>query len=247
MTDAQTLKRLSSVLSLVLLVAGSGASTVLAVGAQEPPPTQPVESHVATGEAPGNAQRHAVAQEHGNEHAVAEHEGPTWGEYGLKWINFVLLASLLYWVLVVAPPFVRGNFEFDGLREILAARSQQVIQERDLAQQQKVSAESRLADSAARLERIEDEAAALLTEAGESAEHDKARIVASASTDAEAIRATASRDLDAEVARSRRDLQAHIADQAVSIAKRILQDNFSAEDQRRLVREHLDMLGETVA
>ena len=54
-----------------------------------------------------------MAQEHGDEDAAAEHGGPTWREYAFKWINFVLLAFLLYWVLVVAPPFVRQNFEFD--------------------------------------------------------------------------------------------------------------------------------------
>jgi F-type H+-transporting ATPase subunit b len=87
----------------------------------------------------------------------------------------------------------------------------------------------------------------LLTDAGESAERDKERLIAAASGEAEAIGATASRDLDTQVARSRRALQAHVADQAISIAKKILQDNFSADDQRRLVREHLDSLGETVA
>ena len=242
MTNARPVA-LSSVAGLVLTAEITVSSLPLAVAAQEPP----AEGHVVASAVAVAEQEHAGAQEHGDPHAVVEHAGPSWRVYAFRWINFVLLAILLYWVLVVAPPFVRENFEFDGLRDVLGSRSQQVTDTRDLARQQQASAESRLTESALRLERVEQEAAALLTDAGESAERDKERLIAAASGEAEAIGATASRDLDTQVARSRRALQAHVADQAISIAKKILQDNFSADDQRRLVREHLDSLGETVA
>ncbi len=231
-------------LAAVVVLFGAGA----AAGSQEPyAGTEAGESHAATEGSAESDQEHAATQEHGDEHATEEHGGPTWGEYAFKWINFFLLGLLLYWALVVAPSFVRENFEFNGLREILGARSQQVLEARDLAQQQQASAASRLAESATRLERVEQEEAALLTDARKGAQRDKKRLVAAAAVDAEIIRDSANRDLDAQVARSRRALQTYVADQAVAVAKRILQDNFSAADQTRLVREHLDSLGETVS
>lgn len=248
MTSAQTFRLAGVAVTLTLLVAVSGAGVAVASATQEPhSPAPPAESHTEAPTSSDADQEHAAAQEHGDDAAAGEHGGPSWREYAFKWINFVLLAALLYWVLVVAPPFVRENFEFAGLREVLGCRAQQVVQERDLAEQQQATAATQMVESAARLERVEQEAAALLTDARESAGRDSERFVVAAGADAEAIRATASRDLDAEVARSRRALQAHVADQAVSIAKQILQDNFSAEDQQRLVLAHLDSLGETVA
>ena len=246
MINSKTLKLSSHIAGMALVVMLSGANASLAAGAQAPlSSSQPAEGNAAAGEVAVN-QEHAGAQEHG-EQDTTEHAGPSWLEYTLKWTNFVLLMILLYWVLIVAPPFVRENFEFDGLREVLGTRFQQLVEARDLAQQQQETARSRLAESAERLERVEQEAAALLTEARESSARDQDRLIAEVSADAEAIRATTGRDLDAEIARSRRALQAHVADLAVSTAKRILQDNFSAEDQRRLVRGHLDSLGTTVS
>lgn len=248
MIGAQTFSLSCCAVALGLVVALGGAIAPSAAAAQESPVTSLVpESHATTPESTGADQEHAVAQEHGDADAAAEHGGPTWREYAFKWINFVLLAFLLYWVLVVAPPFVRENFEFDGLRDVLGSRAQQVVAERDLAQQQQATATTQLVELAARLERVEQEAATLLTEARESAGRDAERLIVAASADAEVIRASASRDLDAEVARARRALQIHVADQAVSIAKQILQDNFSAADQQRLVLAHLGSLGESVA
>ncbi len=238
MISKNTLWRALGIPGLVVVVTLSGAGASAAKIWQEP--------H-APAAAAERGQEHAAPQEHGEEHAAEEHAGPTWREYTYKWINFVLLGLLLYWALVVAPPFVRENFEFDGLREVLASRRQQVLEARDLAHQQQTTAKSCLAESALRLERVEQEEAALLADAREGAERDTVRLVAAVAADAEAIRASADRDLDAQVGRAQRALKTYVADQAVAVAKRILQDNFSAADQTRLVREHLHSLGETVS
>ena len=248
MINDKTRNLASCIAGMALVVTLSGANAPLAAAAQEMlSSSQPAAGSAVAGETVAGVQEHAGAQEHGEEDTTAEHAGPPWPEYAMKWTNFVLLLILLYWVLVVAPPFVRENFEFDGLREVLGTRFQQLVEARDLAQQQQETAQSRLAESADRLARVEQEAAALLTEARESAVRDKDRLIAEVSADAEIIRASTNRDLDTQIVRSRRALQAHIADLAVSTAKRMLQDNFSADDQRRLVREHLDSLGETVS
>ena len=79
----------------------------------------------------------AEAEDHGDETHVAV---PTTAEYIYKWINFFMLAGILYWLLVVPPAFVKENFEFEGLQVILAARNKSIIASRDLAKEQTAQA-----------------------------------------------------------------------------------------------------------
>ncbi len=186
----------------------------------------------------------AEAEDHGDEAHVAV---PTTAEYIYKWINFFMLAGILYWLLVVPPAFVKENFEFEGLQVILAARNKAIIGSRDLAKEQTAQASEGLTASAARLERVEEEAAGLVAQAREAAEHDKAKMIEEATAQAEAIRGGASRDMKSEVTRAERELQSHIAHLAVGIATDLVKKNFSGVDQDRLVRAYLDRLGESVS
>ena len=120
---------------------------------------------------------------------------PTTAQYIYKWINFLMLAGLLYWLLVVPPTFVKENFEFEGLQVILAARNKAIVASRDLAREQIAQAGEGLAASAARLERVEEEAAGLVAAAREAAGHDKVKMIEEATVQAEAIRSGASRDM----------------------------------------------------
>jgi len=202
------------------------------------------------------------AQDHGEpaqegDHAAAaadEHAGdethaavPTAAQYVYKWINFFLLAGLLYWLLVVPPTFVKENFEFEGLKVILSERNQAIISARDLAKEQTVQATEGLAASALRLDRVEEEAASLVAQAHEGAERDKVKMIEEATAQAEIIRSGASRDMKSEVTRAEHDLQSHIAHLAVGIATDLVKKNFSGADQERLVRDYLDRLGESVS
>jgi len=172
---------------------------------------------------------------------------PTTAEYIYKWINFGLLIVVLYWLLVVPPAFVKENFEFDGLKVILAQRAKDIVAARELAKEQEKLAASDRDESAARLAKIEEEAPPPVATARDEAARDKARIVEDAEAQAEKIRAGASRDLQTEVTRASRDLQTHVAHLAVSIATDLVKKNLSDADQDRLVREYLDDLGTSVS
>jgi F-type H+-transporting ATPase subunit b len=202
------------------------------------------EHEAATQDDHGVVDEHAAADDHGGEtHALV----PTTTEYIYKWINFVMLIGVLYWLLVVPPAFVKENFEYAGLQAILGERSQAIVAARELAKEQKVQATQGLEASAARLASIEQEAAGLVAKAHEDAERDKARMIEEATAQAEAIRAGASRDMRSEVARAERDLKAHVANLVVGIATDLVKKNFSGADQDRLVRNYLDRLGENVS
>ncbi|NKB86926.1 MAG: hypothetical protein GKS06_01725 [Acidobacteria bacterium] len=195
---------------------------------------------------------HAEADDHaaaGEDHGEEEHHVavPTPREYVYKWINFVLLAALLYWLLVVPPAFVVENFEFAGLKVIISERSKAIVAARDLAKEQTAQAEREIEESAARLAKVEEEASALVAQARTNADQDKVRIIEDADAQAQVIRAGASRDMRSEVARAERDLQSHVAHLAVGIATDLVKKNFSGADQDRLVRQYLDRLGESVS
>lgn len=192
---------------------------------------------------------HAEAADHGEEgdHGEAEHHGPTTTEYVFKWINFFLLVGLLWWLLVVPPTFVKENFDFPGLKVVLAARAGDIVASRELARQQLDESQTRLTESEARLAKVEQEAAALLVAAQEDADRERARLVADAEEEAAKVRQVADRDMGAEVARARRQLRRHVADLTVVLATDLVKDNFSGADQERLVREYLDRLGQTVS
>lgn len=188
-------------------------------------------------------EEHAAAE---GEHGAEEHHGPTWSEVGFRWINFALLLGLLWWLLVVPPAFVIENFDFPGLKVVLASRGQDILRSRDLAQEQAEDAERRLQESRQRLEQVEEEVVGLIVAAEDDAEQERQRLVEDAREEAERIRSHTERDLGAELVRAKRGLKRHVADLSVGMAAEILQENLSSEDQERLVRQYLDGLGETV-
>lgn len=252
---------LAALFAALLLLAPTG------VGAQETEHAAPQEHAQEAGVQEGVAQEHgdeAAAEEHGDETAGQEHaeedahaaegdhgeeggHGPSWTEYGFKWINFAMLLGLLYWLLVIPPAFVVENFEFPGLRVVFVERGKAILEARRLAQEQTETAARYETESAERLARVQEEAAALLEQARVAAVAERERIEASAVDQAAQIRDGAARDLNAEVARSRRNLQLHVADLTVGMARRLVKDNLTGDDQDRLVREYLDRLGGTVA
>jgi len=231
MTAPRGIVRLALVALAVLVVVGMTPASLYAQDHDEPAQEG---DHAA-----------AAADEHaGDEAHVAV---PTTAQYVYKWINFFMLAGILYWLLVVPPAFVKENFEFEGLKVILSERNQAIIAARDLAKEQTVQATEGLAASALRLDRVEEEAASLVAQAREGAERDKVKLIEEATAQAEIIRSGASRDMKSEVTRAEHDLQSHIAHLAVGIATDLVKKNFSGADQERLVRDYLDRLGESVS
>lgn len=231
-------------IAVLMFVAAVALAPAMGLVAQDhAEPAQ--DEHAAQDDHAAEDDHAAAGEDHGEEeHHVAV---PTPTEYVYKWINFVLLVGLLYWLLVVPPAFVVENFEFEGLKVILSERSKAIVAARDLAKEQEAQAAREMEESAARLAKVEEEASAMVAQAREDAQRDKTRIIEEADVQAEVIRAGASRDMRSEVARAQRDLQSHVAHLAVGIATDLVKKNFSGADQDRLVREYLDRLGDSVA
>jgi F-type H+-transporting ATPase subunit b len=223
-----------------------GAPAIAQPAAQEPGPAAVQE--------PQEAGEHAVGQEPPGEGQVQErfaeeeHGAPKeWWYWPAKWINFIALVALLYWMLVIPPPAIQEIFSFPGLKVVFRERAKAIIAARDLAAEQHREAAAMLHDSEQRLERIEEEVTELVAGARSDAEREKERAVVDGKAQAAKIAEVAQREIAHQRVSARRRLRAFVADLAVNMAEQSLTEHLTADDQDRLIREYLARLGQSMA
>lgn len=227
--------------SSVAVVALSLAVFLLPAAATASAPRAPVEGGSVLGlQEPVEAQE----EEHAAEEEDAEGE---WWEYPARWVNFAILAALLYWALVVPPPALQELFTFPGLKVIVAERAASIIEARDLAVQQREEAERLLSESEQRLGTIEEEVAVLLEDARADAERERERADVESKEQVEKVVELARRGLDAERVAAQQQLRRYVADLAVGMAEKSLKEHLTADDQDRLIRDYLARIGESMA
>lgn len=198
------------------------------------------------GGAQGEQDVHAAEAEHQDE---VEHEAElkAWYYWPAKWINFIALVALLYWMLVIPPPAVQEIFSFPGLRVIFAQRAAAIVEARKLAADQKEQAARMLTESEQRLAKIAEEVEALVSDARGDAEREQHRSREEGKAQAEKILQVANREVKHERVAAQRQLRAFVADLAVSLATTNLTEHLTADDQDRLIREYLSRLGQSMA
>lgn len=186
---------------------------------------------------------HAEEGEHG---AAAESHGMPWSEAIFRWINFILLAGLMYWMIVVPPPFIQDIFSFPGLKVVMVNRSEAILAAKELAAKQEQEAGQILTASAERLAKIEGEVGGLLDQARGDSEREQQVAEENGRTQADKIRELAGRELGAEASSAQRQLREHVAQLAVGMAEKLLRENLGREDQQRLVNDYISRFGEKV-
>ncbi len=207
---------------------------------EEQPPQDPEDPVLQEGSELAGVEAHAEDEAH-------EAEPKPWFHWPAKWFNFIALCGLLYWVLVVPPAAIGDLFSFPGLRVVLADRSASIIAARDLAAQQSEEAARMLSASEQRLSKIEDEVAALVSDAHRDADGEKERALEDGKLQAEKIIQVAGREVDNERVGANRQLRAFVADLAVNMATRNLAEHLTPDDQDRLIRDYLSRLGTSMA
>jgi F-type H+-transporting ATPase subunit b len=181
-----------------------------------------------------------------DEHGAAESQAMPLDERIFRWINFVLLAALMYWVIVVPPTFIQEIFSFPGLKVVMANRSEAILVARALAEKQQQEADQILTASAGRLAKIEGEVGGLLDQARTDGDREKQQADENGRAQADKIRETARRELGAEASSAQRKLREHVAQLVVGMAGKLLEENLSPDDQQRLVDDYISRLGERV-
>ncbi len=180
--------------------------------------TRSLVSHVlATTLAVVSAPGLAAAAEHGGDHA----------SFGWYIANFVVLLVVL------------GYFGRKPVTNFLVERKEAALVELRAAESARDDARAKLAEYEARLGRIENEVATILSETIQGAEAERDRILRGAEEAAERIRGQASLMLEQEVQRARQQLADEMTEAASREAAALVRQSFGAGDQDRLVQEFL--------
>jgi F-type H+-transporting ATPase subunit b len=159
--------------------------------------------------------------------------GPAWGVLVAAIFNAVVLVVIL--VRATGRP----------LRNFLIQRSRAVARAIDEANQRLREAEREVERWKERLSNVDGEAAEILRAAGELAELERQRRLKRARATASRIRQDAETLAQQEVAQAREVLREEVAELAASGAGALVRELIRAEDDRRLIAEYADRIGET--
>ncbi|WP_419785733.1 F0F1 ATP synthase subunit B [Pseudodesulfovibrio sp.] len=161
----------------------------------------------------------------GAHHAVFTAENVK--NYGLRMVNFVLFAFVLY------------KFAGSKIKDFFVGRRDGIKQDLDDLQSRQAEAEKKLKEVEAGIANMAKEKDAILAQAKEQGEAIKAAIIEKAKKDAVALteqaKRTASNEAQAAVDRIRADL----AELVVGAAEKVVTEKLKAEDHDKLVDEYL--------
>jgi F-type H+-transporting ATPase subunit b len=104
-------------------------------------------------------------------------------------------------------------------------------------------ARQKLAEYTEKIANVDAEISALVAAIRQSAEEEKARILAQAEAQAAALERDAKERIAAEIERSRATLEREVVDAAIAAAETILRSNARDDDQRRLAETFIASLG----
>jgi F-type H+-transporting ATPase subunit b len=151
-----------------------------------------------------------------------------WNAIGFHLINFVLLVSLLTFLL-------RGK-----LRQALANRAARVKGDIDESNRLRKDAIQRFEELESRLEGFEKELAGMKADAEANALTEQQTIMARAEEDAARIAESAQWSIRDETERARQALRQEVAELSVGLAREKLSANVTEDDQSRLTGDFID-------
>ena len=161
----------------------------------------------------------------------AEEHAASVGELIFPLVNFLIFLYLIKrFVLPLARDYLKSR------REGIA----QSIREADEAKQR---ADALLRDYKNRLARLAEEIQAIREALRAEGEREKAKLLAEAKEIAERIKADADFLAEQEVRLARQELRREIVDAARAAAEKLIQNNLTVADQKRMVAEFLSEVG----
>lgn len=146
--------------------------------------------------------------------------------------NFAIMFGLLAYF--VTKPIKRG----------MAGRRESIEQALEEARKAQADAEAKFAEYEAKLTAANEEIEELTAAIRREGELEREQIIANAKEMAAKIEQDADRNASLAVAKARAELRQEAATLAVGLAKDLLEKNFNADDQKRLVDEYIEKVGE---
>lgn len=157
----------------------------------------------------------------------------------------VLLKDFLYRILnfsiVVA---ILVYFLRKPLKKGLAGRSEEIEKALAEAKQVKEEAEAKFAEYDRKLDQATEEIAEISDAIRREGELEKQKIIENAKQMAIKIEQNAEKAAEMEIAKARRELRKEASTLAVEMAKSMLEQNFTKDDDTRLIDEYMQKVGE---
>ncbi len=175
------------------------------------------------------AEEHATA----NEHSAGEEHHQSIAQIAGQWLNFLILAGLLYYFLknkMKVPDRFKEDYE----------KIQSSIESARIAKEE---AEKKLAELDQKFLKLNDEIVRLKAVAAKEADEEKKKILENAQKEAERIVEQAHRDIDSEVENARKELRKQLADKAVNRSREIIEHELNDQDQKRLISDYIERFG----
>jgi F-type H+-transporting ATPase subunit b len=163
------------------------------------------------------------------EHATEHHE-QSWFQTISQWINFLVLAALLY-LFFTRSLKIQDRFKGDY------EKIQSSIESARLAKEE---AELKLKELDHKMLQVNEEVARIKSEAAQEAEEAKKKILESAQKEAERIVEQAHREIDSEVEIARKELRKQLADEAVGQSREIIEREINEQDSKRLMNDYIE-------
>lgn len=149
-----------------------------------------------------------------------------------------LIAFLVIWIIL-------AKLAWPSILGALDARQQKIQDDLDAAEQARRSAQEEQERYAARVAAAEDEADEIVQQAKRDAEAERGRIMAKAQKDAAATIAKSRDAIDSERRKAMIELSGSVVDLSVEIATKIIGNDLSADQQRKLAEKYLAEVGAT--
>ena len=147
-----------------------------------------------------------------------------------------LIAFLILW-------YVLAKFAWPAIVGMLDKRAETIKNNLDEAEAAKIEAQRSLEEYKEQLAAARREAAGIIDEARVAGEQVKADITAQAQAEAEEIVAKAKKSIEKEKIAASADLQGSVADISVAVAGRLIGQDLSDADQRKLIEKYVAEAG----
>jgi len=162
----------------------------------------------------------------------AEGHGGQLKDFLYRIFNFAVMFGLLAYF--VTKPIKRG----------MAGRRESIEQALEEARRAQAEAEAKFAEYDAKLAKANEEIEEIYAAIRREGELERDQIVASAKAMAVKIEQDADKNASLAVEKARAELRQEAARLAVSLAREMVEKNFTADDQKRLVDEYIEKVGE---
>lgn len=166
-------------------------------------------------------------------HATEEEHGETWVNTAAKWFNFAVLVGLLYFFLVKKMK----------ITDTFRSEAEEIQHAIESARQAKEEAERRLKELDEKMATLSQEIAKIKDQAAKDAEAERLRILEAAQIEAKRIVDLANREVESEVRLAKKHLLKIVGDLAVQKGKKIVQDEITDDDQKRLIDDYIGSFG----